>query len=162
MQRRSSTWKVGVTLLVVIVYEREEGSKSGGGGSYIRAGVVVACEPRSCVCVGPGYRHSNPRVQSRLDRELFRRGCVARCAPSSRGFDGREAEATIAIRKTSGTTIAEISAARIRSCHHGSVMLKTRFIRFLAKFQKSQTPQSSQLDFDIYFLYSKKDIRISL
>lgn len=120
--------------------------------------MAVACEPRSCVCVGPGYRHSNPRVQSRLDRELFRRGCIAHRAPSSRGFDGREAEATIAIRKTSGTTVDEISAARIRSYHRRSVTLKSRCNRFLAKFQKSQTLQGDrgQLGFDIYFYVQRK------
>lgn len=33
-----------------------------GGGCRVRATDL-------CMC-GPGYRHSNPRVQSRLDREL--------------------------------------------------------------------------------------------
>lgn len=64
------------------------GRKSGGGRSYIRARVAVACEPRSSVCVGPGYRHSNPCVQSRLHRELSlslsARVCSTLCAVVSR------------------------------------------------------------------------------
>lgn len=44
-----------------------------GGVISARAGGCRARSADLCMC-GPGYRHSNPRVQSRLDRELFQRG----------------------------------------------------------------------------------------
>lgn len=77
-----------------------EGVYSRPGKLYPRGGGCCARSAGMCMC-GPGYRHSNPRVQSRLYCELFLRGCVAHCAPSSREFDEKRGEATIAIRKTS-------------------------------------------------------------
>lgn len=135
----------------------EEGKSVGGGREklYPRGGGRRVRATGLCMC-GPGYRHSNPRVQSRLDRELSRRGCVAHCTPPSRGFDGGVAEATIAIRKTSDHRRDEISAARIWSCHRRSVKNHDAF----ARWQKSQTSQS--IRFWHRFMFAEKKAFIYL
>lgn len=111
------------------------GRKSGGGRSYIRARVAVARASRGLVYVwGLVIAIATPACsQGYTVSSLSARVCSTLCAVVSRiwrkGNGGDKA-----IRKTSGTNVAVISAARIRSRHRRDVTLKTRRICFLAKF----------------------------